>query len=148
VIFHFDPNNVGSSYSIDHVFRGHHHDDGDNPRHDAMTPFKGVLYGTTLEGGTKNTGIIFSIGENGTGYQPLLSLHKSSGDESHSCFVIVNDILYGMTASGGDDDEGVIFSFDPATANFETKYSFTCASAGRSRMGGSHLIPMEPPYTG
>lgn len=63
VIFHFDPNNVGSTYSIAHMFTGHHHDDGDNPRHDAMIPFKGLLYGTTLEGGTKNTGIIFSIGE-------------------------------------------------------------------------------------
>jgi uncharacterized repeat protein (TIGR03803 family) len=53
---------------------------------------------------------------------PLLSLRKSSGDESHSCFVIVNDILYGMTASGGDDDEGVIFSFDPATSDFQTRH--------------------------
>lgn len=33
VIFHFDPNNVASSYSIDHVFTGHDADcpDGDNP---------------------------------------------------------------------------------------------------------------------
>src|SRR6266496_4936490 len=52
VIFHFDPNNVASSYSIDHVFAGHDTDDGDNPRHDAMTPLNGLLYGTTLEGGT------------------------------------------------------------------------------------------------
>jgi uncharacterized repeat protein (TIGR03803 family) len=141
VIFHFDPNNVGSTYSIDHMFTGHHHDDGDNPRHDAMTPFKSLLYGTTLEGGTKNTGIIFSIGEHGTGYQPLLSLHKSSGDESHSCFVIVNDILYGMTASGGDDDEGVIFSFDPATSDFQTRYSFSCASAGKEPHGRLTLDP-------
>jgi hypothetical protein len=37
VIFHFDPNNVASSYTIDHVFAGHDADcpDGDNPRHDA-----------------------------------------------------------------------------------------------------------------
>src|SRR5436190_23586826 len=34
VIFHFDPTNVASSYSIDHVFAGHDTDDGDNPRHD------------------------------------------------------------------------------------------------------------------
>ena len=38
VIFHVDPNNVASSYSIDHVFAGHDTDDGDDPRHDAMTP--------------------------------------------------------------------------------------------------------------
>jgi len=75
VIFHFDPNNVASSYSIDHTFAGHS-DDGDNPRHDAMTPFNGLLYGTTLNGGTNDTGIIFSISQDGTGYQELFSLAK------------------------------------------------------------------------
>jgi uncharacterized repeat protein (TIGR03803 family) len=73
VIFHFDPNNVASSYSIDHVFAGHP-DDSDNPRHDAMTLFNSLLYGTTLDGGTNDTGTIFSIGQDGTGYQELFSL--------------------------------------------------------------------------
>ena len=109
VIFHFDPNNVASSYSIDHVFACHDTDAGDNPRHDAMTPFNNLLYGTTLERGSHNNGIIFSIGQDGTGYQVLLSLHNSIGDESHSCFVVANSILYGMTAAGGD--EGEVSSF-------------------------------------
>ena len=73
-----------------------------------------------------------------------------------------------MTASGGDNGEGVIFSFNPpppsptptptaTPANFETLYSFACASAtgkephgrltldpnlttlyGRTRKGGDH----------
>ncbi len=156
VIFHFDPNNVASSYSIDHVFAGHDTDDGDNPRHDAMTPLNGLLYGTTLEGGTHNNGIIFSIGQDGTDYQVLLSLHNSIGDESHSCFVVgQNGILYGMTASGGDEGEGVIFSFNPATptptptatptptpANFETLFSFACASStGKEPHGRLTLDP-------
>ena len=59
-----------------------------DPRHDAMTPFKNRLYGTTLEGGANNSGIIFSIGQDGTGYQVLMSFAKCSGDESHSCFVV------------------------------------------------------------
>jgi hypothetical protein len=42
-IFHFDPNNVASTYTIDHMFAGHDADDGDNPRHDAMTPFNGSI---------------------------------------------------------------------------------------------------------
>ena len=156
VIFHFDPNNVASGYSIDHVFAGHDTDDGDNPRHDAMTPLNGLLYGTTLEGGTHNNGIIFSIGQDGTDYQVLLSLHNSIGDESHSCFVVgQNGILYGMTASGGDEGEGVIFSFNPATptptptatptptpANFETLFSFACASStGKEPHGRLTLDP-------
>jgi uncharacterized repeat protein (TIGR03803 family) len=154
VIFHFDPDNVASSYSIDHVFAGHDADDGDNPRHDAMTPFNNQLYGTTLEGGSHNNGIIFSIGQDGTGYQVLLSLHNSIGDESHSCFVVANNILYGMTASGGDNGEGVIFSFDPTPtptptatatstpANFQTLFSFACASStGKEPHGRLTLDP-------
>jgi uncharacterized repeat protein (TIGR03803 family) len=155
VIFHFDPNNVASSYSIDHVFAGHDTDDGDNPRHDAMTPFNGLLYGTTLDGGTHNNGIIFSIGQDGTDYQVLFSLHNSIGDESHSCFVVANDILYGMTASGGDNGEGVIFSFNPAAptptptatptptpGNFQTLFSFACASStGKEPHGRLTLDP-------
>jgi uncharacterized repeat protein (TIGR03803 family) len=154
VIFHFDPDNVASSYSIDHVFAGHDADDGDNPRHDAMTPFNNQLYGTTLEGGSHNNGIIFSIGQDGTGYQVLLSLHNSIGEESHSCFVVANNILYGMTASGGDNGEGVIFSFDPTPtptptatatstpANFQTLFSFACASStGKEPHGRLTLDP-------
>jgi len=155
-IFHFDPNNVASTYSIDHMFAGHDVDDGDNPRHDAMTPFNGLLYGTTLDGGTHNTGIIFSIGQDGTGYRVLLSLHNSIGEQSHSCFVVANDILYGMTAAGGDNGEGVVFSFDPSAptptptatptptpANFQTLYSFACASLGKEPHGRLTLDPNE-----
>jgi uncharacterized repeat protein (TIGR03803 family) len=157
VIFHFNPTNVASSYSIDHVFAGDDGDcpDGDNPRHDAMTPFNGLLYGTTLEGGTHNNGIIFSIGQDGTGYQVLFSLHNAIGDESHSCFVVANNILYGMTASGGDNGEGVIFSFNPtgptptctptptpSPAPFQTLFSFACASStGKEPHGRLTLDP-------
>jgi len=155
VIFHFDPNNVESSYSIDHVFAGHDTNDGDNPRHDAMTPFNGLLFGTTLDGGTHNNGIIFSIGQDGTGYQVLFSLHNSIGDESHSCFVVANNILYGMTAAGGDNGEGVVFSFNPAAptptptatptatpTNFQTLFSFACASStGKEPHGRLTLDP-------
>ena len=156
VIFHLDPDNVASSYSIDHVFAGHDTNDGDNPRHDAMTPFNGLLYGTTLEGGSHNNGIIFSIGQDGTGYQVLLSLHNSIGDEPHSCFVVApNNLLYGMTAAGGDDGEGVIFSFNlttptptpiatatPTPGNFQTLFSFACASStGKEPHGRLTLDP-------
>ena len=154
-IFHFDPNNLASTYTIDHMFAGHDADDGDNPRHDAMTPFNGLLYGTTLDGGTHNNGIIFSIGQDSTGYQVLLSLHNSIGDESHSCFVVANDILYGMTAAGGDEGEGVIFSFNPVAptptptatptptpANFQKLFSFACASStGKEPHGRLTLDP-------
>ena len=140
VIFHFDPSNVTATYLIDHVFTGN--PDGENPRHDAMTPFNGQLFGTTLQGGTKDNGIIFSIGQNGTGYTNLISLTKSNGDESHSCFVVnsLNNLLYGMTASGGANDGGVIFSFDPSTSTYQTLYSFH-SSTGHEPHGRLTLDP-------
>ena len=92
VMFHFDPNNVGSSYAIDHQFTGN--PDGEDPRHDAMTPLGDKLYGTTLEGGTNNVGTIFSVNQDGTGgYQKLLDLETSTGAGSHSCFVMIDGIL-------------------------------------------------------
>jgi uncharacterized repeat protein (TIGR03803 family) len=138
VVFHFDPTNVSASYSIDHVFSGN--PDGENPRHDAMTPYNGQLFGTTLQGGTHNTGIIFSIGQSGLGYVALKSLHKDIGDEPHSCFVVVNTLLYGMTESGGDHDGGVIFSFDPSTSTYQSLYSFH-SSTGHEPHGRLTLDP-------
>src|SRR6478672_9997508 len=41
VVFHFNPSNVASTYSVDHVFMGH--PDGENPRHDAMTLLNGLF---------------------------------------------------------------------------------------------------------
>ncbi len=147
VIFHFDPNNVAASYRVDHVFAGHDADcpDGDNPRHDAMTPFNNLLYGTTLDGGSHNNGIIFSIGQDGTDYQVLFSLHNSIGDESHSCFVVSNNILYGMTASGGDNGEGVVFSFDPAAPTATCTPTPTPNSGERVVLSFNPAVPTPTP---
>ncbi len=163
VIFQLDPKNPGSTYQIDHWFTGStdpDNPDGADPRHDAMTPLNGQLYGTTLEGGTNNVGTIFSIGQDGTGYKVLVSLETSAGAESHSCFVIVDDLLYGMTASGGQDDEGVVFSFDPTAPtptptatptpppNFDTLYSFMCKSVGKEPHGRLTLDPNGTTFYG
>jgi uncharacterized repeat protein (TIGR03803 family) len=158
VIFQLDADNPGSTYQIVHWFTGS--PDGADPRHDAMTLLGDKLYGTTLEGGTNNVGTIFSINQDGTGYQKLLDLETSAGAESHSCFVIIDNILYGMTASGGEDDEGVIFSFDPTTPtptptatptpppNFDTLFSFPCKAAGKEPHGRLTLDPNGTTFYG
>ena len=84
-----------------------------------------------------------------------MSFAKCSGDESHSCFVVINDLLYGMTAHGGDNDQGVIFSFNPATptptptatpgctpANYQALYAFLCSPPeGAEPLGRLTLDP-------
>jgi uncharacterized repeat protein (TIGR03803 family) len=76
VIFSINPN--GTAYEILHRFAGAP-DDGANPRHDAMTLSDGVLYGTALQGGTHNGGVIFSIATDGTGYNILHDFRLRSG---------------------------------------------------------------------
>ncbi len=121
VIFSIDPS--GTGYAILHRFAGAP-DDGANPRHDAMTLINGVLYGTALQGGAHNDGVIFSIATDGAGYNILHDFHRSSGDQSHSCFVEFNSMLYGMTAKGGAHGGGVMFQIARDGTGYHRNYSF------------------------
>ena len=125
VIFSIDP--TGTGYAILHRFAGAP-DDGENPRHDAMTLINGVLYGTTLQGGAHNGGVIFSIATDGTSYSILHDFRRSSGVQSHSCFVESNGVLYGMTAKGGGRDYGVMFEIAPDGSGYDHNYSFKAGS--------------------
>ncbi len=142
VIFSLDPSD--STYSILHTFPSSKHD-GENPRHDAMTLFDEVLYGSTLQGG-KGGGTIFSINGDGTGYVKLDDLASKSGDQQHSCFVVINNVLYAMTAAGGSHKHGVIYSVNPDGSNFTVLHNFKSSEGddphGRLTYDGTHLYGM------
>ncbi|HYL58124.1 MAG TPA: choice-of-anchor tandem repeat GloVer-containing protein [Candidatus Acidoferrales bacterium] len=148
IIFHIMPN--GSDYTIDHIFTGAT-TDGNNPRHNAMTLVNNVLYGTTLNGGLKDNGTIFSILDDGTGYSaPIYDFQKSSanndGDQPHSCFEAAgNGLLYGMTSQGGNHGgatgDGTIFSFDPNGAVYTKLFSFDGTKHGSDPHGQPILDP-------
>jgi len=154
VIFSLDPSD--NTYTILHNFPASKHD-GKNPRHDAMTLFNGVLYGSTLQGG-KGGGTIFSINDDGTGYAKLNDLASKTGDQQHSCFVVINNVLYSMTASGGSHKHGVIYSVNPDGSHFTVLHNFKSSEGddphGRLTYDGTHLYGMTkegdtiptPPY--
>jgi uncharacterized repeat protein (TIGR03803 family) len=129
-IFHIMPN--GSSYKVDNYFQGAK-TDGNDPENSAMTLVGNVLYGTTVTGGKNDTGSIFSINDDGTGYSsPLLFDFPASGANNYSaqpfsCFDEVGGLLYGMTSLGGKGGNGAIFTFDPSTSAFTRVYSFNGA---------------------
>ncbi len=142
VIFSLDPSD--STYSILHTFPASKHD-GKNPRHDAMTLFNGVLYGSTLQGG-KGGGTIFSINGDGTGYAKLDDLASKTGDQQHSCFVVINNVLYAMTAAGGSHNHGVIYSVNLDGSDFTVLHNFKSSEGddphGRLTYDGTHLYGM------
>jgi uncharacterized repeat protein (TIGR03803 family) len=152
VLFAINPD--GTGYSILHRFAGAP-DDGANPRHDAMTLINGVLYGTALQGGAHNGGVVFSIATDGTGYNILHDFRRRSGVKSHSCFVEYNGILYDMTANGGRHGGGVMFQIAPDGTGYQHNYNFNGASGsqphgalaladgvfyGMTRKGGKHNL--------
>jgi uncharacterized repeat protein (TIGR03803 family) len=126
-IFQIMPN--GSSYVVDNYFLGQIVD-GSDPENNAMTLVGNVLYGTTVTGGKNNTGAIFSINDNGTGYSsPLVFDFPASGVKNYSaqpfsCFLPVGSVLYGMTSQGGNGGNGAIFTFDTSTSTYARIYSF------------------------
>jgi uncharacterized repeat protein (TIGR03803 family) len=142
VIFSIDPSN--NNYTVVHNFPASKHD-GSNPRHDAMTLFNSVLYGSTLQGG-KGGGTIFSINGDGSGYAKLNDLATKTGDQQHSCFVVIDNVLYAMTAAGGSHKAGVIYSVNPDGSKFTVLHDFKKSEGddphGRLTYDGTRLYGM------
>ncbi len=95
---------TGHAYNILHEF-GNSAGDGTNP-YAGLIVVKGTLYGTTLSGGSNNSGTVFAITK--TGEETVLhsfggSEFSSSGDGAQPAagLIDVNGTLYGTTYAGG-----------------------------------------------
>src|SRR6185369_9525929 len=86
----------------------------------------GVLYGMTLHGGTGDSGTIFKISTNGTGFQLLHSLTGTATDGAspYGSLIISNSTLYGLTKAGGANNSGTVFSMDVSGSGFTILHSF------------------------
>ena len=72
----------------------------------------GALYGTTRTGGTNNTGIIFKLNKDGSGYTALHNFTGTDGDGSNPAAALIEGTdraLYGTTAEGGANNLGTVF---------------------------------------
>jgi uncharacterized repeat protein (TIGR03803 family) len=84
--------------------------DGANPQGD-LALSGGVLYGTTLSGGSSNSGTIFKINTDGTGYTVLK--HFGGGDGAFPRGLTVSgSVLYGTTSLGGAANIGTVFKIN------------------------------------
>lgn len=107
VIFSF--NVVSGQFSKIHDFNSTA--SGANPTGSLVFASDGKLYGMTRAGGTSNSGVIFRINTDGTGFTKLIDLDASSGTFPLGSLIQHADgILYGMTSTGGSSGFGTIFS--------------------------------------
>ena len=105
---------------------------------DGMYPYckpvfdaKGNMFGTTLDGGTDNAGMIFELspGENGQWVETVLHEFTGKEDGGYPFAGLVFDKdgnLYGTGGYGGDNGSGVVFELSPNGSDwtYSVLYSF------------------------
>jgi len=86
----------------------------------------GLIYGTTFNGGTKNSGVLFSFNPVNKTEKVLVNFNDTDGILPQ--FYLVQDpdngILYGATAYGGDSDKGILYSYDTTTSTYKKLLDF------------------------
>lgn len=98
----------------------------------------GMLYGATLGGGPKGTGVLFRIDPKTQQLTPLHAIDDGNGGFLSSPLTVGPDgALYGTTFQGDTDKHscdrtgcGTLFKFDPKTGSFTVLHSFTGGADG------------------
>ncbi len=137
----FKINTDGSGYRVLHCFAGAP-TDGANP-YGSLIISGSMLYGMTRRGGGAvawgggyaNTGAIFRINTDGSGYEVLYNFGSVGNDGAgpYGSLALVGSTLYGMTAGGGNYQKGVIFRVNMDGSGYGVLYDF-----GGSRSNGAN----------
>jgi uncharacterized repeat protein (TIGR03803 family) len=100
----------------------------------------GLLYGTTLEGGTYNKGILFAYTPV-TGTDSNASIFNGLNGKwpTQGSVTEYNGAIYGMTGLGGANGFGVLYKYDPSTGNNTTLINFDTANGKEYDPMGSSL---------
>jgi uncharacterized repeat protein (TIGR03803 family) len=78
----------------------------------SITCYDSILYGTTAQGGLCDSGTVFRINKDGSGFRLLHSFgNPKEGYYGGRGLMIQDSIIYGIT-QGGIYDKGIIFSLD------------------------------------
>ena len=133
-------NRDGSGFTNLHTFAAPGNGDGSLPQAALLSATNGLLYGTTAEGGASNSGIIYRINPDGSGYT---NMHNFSGvttnGQTPATAMIQGQkgVLYGVTFAGGSANLGVVFRMNPDGTSYTNIHSFAGPpSDGKSPVGG------------
>ena len=102
----------------------------------------GALYGTTLQGGTANTGTLFRVTLAGV-HTELLSFTGANGANPEGHLVVGADgALYGTTMTGGTHDRGTVFKITTGGTytllySFDSINSFNAVGDGTNASGAN-----------
>ena len=99
----------------------------------ALGPDGRTLYGMTSGGGANDSGTLYAIGVDGTGFRLLHSFAAKDGDQPHGMVTFDSaGNLLGMARKGGTPatgtGAGVLFHYDLATASYRVLHTFVAGS--------------------
>ena len=96
-----------------------------------VTFVDGVLYGTTVAGGTSDHGTVYAADAK-TGAETVLYSFAGGTDGAapEADLLLHGGMLYGTTASGGAFDAGTVFRIDPSTGAEAVLHSFGSGTDG------------------
>jgi uncharacterized repeat protein (TIGR03803 family) len=105
----------GLDFTNLHTFNGN--GNGSSPRRGLMLSGN-TLYGTAVQGGNANKGMVFSVNTDGTGFTNLHSFAMTSGTTAtnsdgaspYTSLILLSNSLYGVTGAGGSFGKGTFFS--------------------------------------
>jgi uncharacterized repeat protein (TIGR03803 family) len=125
----FAINRDGTDFATLYSFSGG--GDGAYPRA-GLCSLGDTLYGTTFKGGNWDSGGIFSINTNGTGFMALYSFTaaavqgtpNSDGANPSAGLVPSSNILYGTTYNGGSSGDGTVFKVNIDGTRLMTLHNF------------------------
>jgi len=122
----------GTAFRLAHSFTGGK--GGAYPR-GGLVLFGSTLYGTTYGGGGSDSGTVFKVNTDGTGFTVLHSFSalnntpngttNADGANPVAGLALSGNTLYGAASGGGSSGEGTIFAVDTNGTSFAILHSFT-----------------------
>jgi uncharacterized repeat protein (TIGR03803 family) len=113
--------------------------DGSLPTGSLLQQSDGSIVGETQLGGSNNTGVVYKVNSDGTGFTVLHSFgNGADGAYPGGGLTAGSDgSLYGVTEYGGLADEGTIFKIAPDGTGYTVLYQFTDDSRSTNADGAT-----------
>jgi uncharacterized repeat protein (TIGR03803 family) len=120
----FKVNTDGTGYTVLKNFTG---SDGANPVYAALVVSGSLLYGTTYYGGSSNSGTLFKVNTDGTGYLVLRSFAGGTNDGANPnvALTLSGNMIYGTTENGGSFNSGMVFKIGANGTGYTMLHNFT-----------------------
>ena len=104
--------------------------DGSAPVGALIEGSDGLLYGVTSGGGSSNSGTVFSLNKDGSGFTILRNFASAPGDGTQPGAGLIegsDHALYGTTIGGGMNGQGTVFRMSKDGGGYSVLYSFGSA---------------------